>query len=436
MSYRLACSAGVWGLLCAPVVGALDYDYTLYSSAEYSDNIRQGGLGDDRPSGNILEGGIDFNVATSADTTFAADVEGDFSRRWYSVDGLDAEDRKFLDAGLLFQPDSSNFRLAVLESLRQVAENRRLARAVNNIRDVNVFSVVPSYFVDLTSRSRIRGTYSYSRIDEELDLATREVNTATVGYEYKVSNLSNVSLNVSQSDIEFTDRGTQYDQESGFFRWTYLGRLTNWALDLGQQRIVGFDDAQEVLVNFSLDRQVSRYSTLGLFYSQGYSDAVGSQVGGRLTQLVPNSEAVYADDLAREQRMTLSYGFARGAIEGRLAVDAQTLESEEAVVIGRRVDEDNYSARLGLDYRFRSRNYDLSDFGIGASFRYRLEEFNITQEETEVNEAALRLTYFATRSTDLFMEVRSRNAAGTAPSSDSDENAIMVGIRFSPRPGG
>jgi hypothetical protein len=437
MTYKLAWSAaGLCGLLCASGVAALDYDYSLYSSAEYTDNIRQGaGLGGEPPSGSVLEGGIDFDLATGPGTTFASEVSGDFSRRWYSEGGLEAEDRKSLDAILLYQPSSSNFSLAVLESLQQVAEDRRVVRSVNNTRDVNVFSVVPSYFFDLTSRSRIRTTYSYSRIDDELDLASREVNSLTGGYEYQISNLSALSLNVRRSDVEFTDIGNQYEQESAFIRWAYTGRLTNWALDLGQEHIVDQPDVDQVMVNLSLDRQINSFSSLGLAYFQGFSDAVGSQVGGRLTALVPNSEAVFADDLASEKQLTLSYGLVRGHLEGRLALEARTLQSEDIITIGRPVDEDRYRARLGLDYRFNSSNDDLSAFGIGASYRYTNEDFNLTQEFNEINEASLRLTYFATRSTNLFVELRSRNTAGTAPESDTDENAAIIGIRFSPRAG-
>ncbi|MGQ9424697.1 hypothetical protein ACXYTJ_01970 [Gilvimarinus sp. F26214L] len=425
---------GLFGALCAPGLAALEYDYTLYSSAEYSDNVRQGSIDEDDPGG-ILTGGIDFGVNNSPGAVVAVDAVGDFSRRYYSEGGLEAEDRKFLDAGLLVQPRSNNFRLAVLESIQQIQEDRRAVRTVNNLRDVNVFSIVPSYHIDLTTRSRVRASYSYSNIDDEIDLASREVNATTVGYEYSVSDLSDWSLNARRSDIDFTDSGQQVDQESAFFRWAYSGDLTTWMLDVGQERVVEAGDTDHALINFSLRRQLNSFSGLGVFYHHGYSDVVDSSVSGRLTRLVPNSDAVFADELAREKQLTLTYDFGRGNLEGIMRLDGRRLSSEEAVSIGMDVDEDRYSANLSLDYRFPSQYYDLSAFGIGATYRYVDERFNIENEQNEINEAAVRLNYFATRSTHFFFEVRSRNTSGTGPMSHTDEASALVGVRFSPRGG-
>lgn len=436
MGYRRnRCPIGLLIILLVPGVHALEYDYSLYSSAEYSDNIRQGGLENDI-SGSILRGGVGANLATDAAATLAADLSGDFSKVYYSEGGLETEDRKRLDARLLYQPASSNFRLAVLDSLRQVQEDRRSVRAVNNLRDVNILSVVPSYSFDLTSVSTIVASYSYSRIDDELDLSSRDVESVTVGYQYNMSNLSDLSVHASRSNIEFTDTGQQLDQESAFFRWAYTGVLTNWMLDLGRQNIVQGQDVGTSLISFSVDRQVNNFSQARLFYRQGYSDLVNSNVGGRLVQIVPNIDAVFADELAREKQLALSYDITLGALEGRLGLDARRMQSEEAVSFGRPIDEDRYTASTGLDYRFRSEQQNLSAYGVGASYRYVEEEFKLENESNQINEAAVRVNYFATRSSSFYFEIRSRDTAGTAPRSDTDEKSVLVGFRFSPRGGG
>lgn len=412
---------------------SLDYDYTLYSSAEYTDNIRQGGVGEDNISGNIYAGGIDFDAATDPSAVFAGDIAGNFEQLYYSEGGLDAESRKLLDASFLYQPKSNNFRLSVIESIQQVAADRLSVRTVDNLRDVNILAVVPSYHIDLTPISRIRASYSYATIDDELQRASRDVGTTTVGYEYSVSNRSDWSLNASRSDIRFSDGGPEYDQESAFVRWTYDGNLADWQLDLGRQRIAKVDDANETLVNFSLIRQINRVSDLSASYHQGYSDVVNTRVGGRLTELVPNSDAVFADELAREKDLALIYRYTQGRLGASLGVDARRLETETAVAVGRELDEDRYGYTAALEYRFLDREYRRSRFGLRAAYRDYQEDFNLLDSKNQVGVASLRFNYTATRKVNFFLELLARDTSGTGPEADTDENAFILGLEFSPR---
>src|SRR5690606_4399843 len=353
----------------------------------------------------------------------------------FSTSDLSAETRKFLDASLIYQPNSTNFSVAVLESLQQSQEDRRSLRTVNNLRDINIFSVVPSYFFDLTGRSRLRASYAWSTVDEELDLASRDVQTVTAGYEYRLSNLSNLSLNVSRSDIEFDSQPLEYEQERAFLRWTYTGRLTVWNLDIGKQRTVDRPDSDEVLTSFSWERSLSNISTAGFFLRTGYSDALDSAVSGRMLRLVPNSDVALTDDLVTEKQAGVFYEFDRGALGGRLSAEARRLESAEAIYNGGEwVDEERYIGTATANYRF-SRGNALSPFGISAMFQYMDEQFLEEDLTNEIGEARLRLNYFATRSTQFFFEVRARDASGTGPLSDTDETAALVGVRLSPRGG-
>lgn len=410
---------------------ALELDYTLHSSAEVSDNIRQSG-GDEDISGNILRAGILFDARTDESATLQADMSGDFSHIYYSEGGLDSENRKNLDLSGVWTPSNTNFQLTVLNAMRQIEEDRRLTRSVNNIRDYNIFSVIPSYYYDLTTRSRLNASYSYSVVTDELDLASRDVSTVALGYEYQVSNLSAWSLNVSQSDIEFTDTGQELEQQSAFARWVYRGRATNWMLDVGRQRITEVNDAEVTLINLSVVRDLNRFSDFGLHYRQGYGDVVGSAISGRLSLLVPNIDAIYAEELAREKQLSLVYRLTRGNLEGGVRAEARRWESEEAVSIGYGVDEDRYSFNVGADYRFASADHGLSRYSLGMWYRYMEEHFNLDDLDHEINEVAVRLNYYASRNTQLFFEVRTRNTAGTGPMSSTDENVGMVGIRFSP----
>lgn len=418
-------------LFCAADVLALDLSYTLHSSAELSDNIRQSAADED-VSGTTYRAGIDFDVAMDESATLAADISGDFSHIYYSEGGLDSENRKNLDLTGVWSPRDTNFQITVLDALRQIEEDRQLARSVNNIRDYNIFSVIPSYYYDLTTRSRVNISYSHSIISDELDLASRDVSTVALGYEYQVSTLSALSFHVSESDIEFSDTGQELDQQSAFARWVYQGRLTSWMLDLGRQRITEVQDAEETLVNFSIVRRVNRFSELGLYYRQGYGDVVGSAIGGRLSTLVPNIDAIYAEELAREKQASLVYRLSLNNTEAHARLEARRWESEEAVSIGYPLDEERYSFFMAAEYRFRASDHGPSPYSLGMWYRYFDERFRVEDQRDKINEVALRLSYLASRSTQLFFEIRSRNTSGTGALSRTDENAGMIGIRFSP----
>lgn len=444
MRYNFAWLIGAIAIVCAQTGYALDYNYSIFSSVEYTDNIRQvSEAGGTDEAGQIYDAGLGFNLDTEANVLLAADVSGTFSKRYYSADELDAEDRKDLMASLLFQPSSNNFRLAVLESLQQVSADRRSVQTVNNLRDVNIVSVVPSYFFDLTPISRIRASANYSRIDEDegdrtggaFEDSSRDVRGATVGYQYQVSDLSNWSLNATRSNTEFTDTEQEYDQESVFFRWAYGGRLTDWSLDLGQQRIVDAQDADEALVTFSIERQVNNNASLSMFYHQGYNDIVNDSVGNELIRIVPNRNAAFADELATEREFTLAYNYSRINFDAGVTLSTRNLESEESLTIGRPVDEDEHGLRLSSGYRFRDENYNMSPYGLGLDYRHAREEFNLEGLENKINELRFRLDYFASQSLRVYLQLRSRNASGAGGSGDNDEQSVTLGFSFSPRGG-
>lgn len=436
MRYRFGWPIGAIAVVCAQASYALDYNYSLFSSVEYTDNIRQvsEAVGADE-AGRVIDAGLGLNLNTEPNVLLAANVSGSFARRYYSADELDSEDRKDLLASLLFQPSSNNFRLAVLESLQQVAADRRSVSTVNNLRDVNIFSVVPSYFIDLSPVSRIRTSASYSRVDEEFDLASREVRGATLGYQYRVSNLSTWSLNATRSNTEFTDTSQEYDQDTLFFRWSYVGRLTNWSLDLGQQRVDEREGADETLVSFSVEREVNNNAGVSLFYYQGYNDIVNNSVGNELTGMIPNRDAAFADELATERELSLGYDYARNNFDAGIDLFARNLESKEVFTIGRPVDEDEYGVRLSSGYRFRDENYNMSPYGLGLNYRHTREEFNLDGRENKIHELAIRLDYYASQSMRVYLQLRSRNTSGSGGSANSDEQSAMLGFTFSPRGG-
>ena len=416
------------------------YDYSIFAEALKSDNIQQASsnlnLGADPQSGNIYEGGIRFDLANTPNATFAFAADGEFSRTKYQVENLEPEDNKRLNASLIFQPSNINFSLSILDQLRQVSANRQATQQVNNLSDVNVFSIVPAYFINLTSASRIDLNYRYSDIEEEQNLNSRTIGSSTVAYRRQVNQYTSWSVNAVDSHTEFKDTEFEFDQQSVFFRWQHTGDVTNYNLDFGRQRVLGEDNADDVYqtyVGVSLNREINTFSDLELQYFQGYSDAVNVDVSNTITQTSANDQAAFVQGLVRETQASVIYNYTNRNFTSRWQAQTRDLESEDdfAGNIGN-IDENRDSVQVDFEYRFTTAQ-SPSRFGIQLSYFYETSEFHINDVETKIGEGRIRFNYFPTPKLTTYLQVVERNTSGTGPQSDTDETRYIFGIEFAPR---
>ena len=420
------------------------FDYSFFTRLGYSDNLVQlsptPGSTVEEESGTSRSGGLNFSFNSARNNTLVANIEGEFSRTRFSTDELSSDNEKNFEASILYQPENRNFQLAILDTINQVELDRESSRSVNNVRDLHTFSVIPSYFVRMSPLSQINTDYRYTKTDDDDGLSSAVVNSATVGYQKQI--LSDVvwSINVRGTNTEFEDLDAEFDQEEVFLRLNGGGGRTLFDFQIGRQRAVNPDIEPENYsyqnaARLSINRQINSFSGLNLVVRQGFGDFLNVNLDNALVQISSNDQAGFIEGVVKEKQVTLDYSYNNRSLvfagfigtrsledDNEITSNSATIDEDEnflGFVVGDRI-LDPTSGRGALDYTF--------------NYRYREIDFNLTDTEIKTNEAQIRLTYMNSEKLETFIELASRNVAGSGPGlREVDEGQVLIGLRFSPR---
>jgi len=422
----------------------VDFGYSFFSNYQYSDNVSQ--LADiqgvtpvDPPSGNGLEYGVRFDLKTEQTAVLAAAIDANLSRIKYSVNesGFDLDDdtRKSVQASLLLQPRSNNFRLSIIDSLQQIKADRSNVQGVNNTADVNTFSITPSYFYRLNTHSRIHIGYTYSDLKEDVEdtaqqNSSRTSTTTELSYQRQLTRFLNWSLVVNHVETEFKEPKVEFDQDAVFLRIIKTGTLTNYSIDLGRQRAIDANDkdAYQNLIGFSLGRKINRSSDLTMFYRKGFSEAVNINVSNTLVQLEANNQSAFVDGIAREERIEVKYDYIKENLGLHFGLYGQDIKSEDELQNIILDDERNLGYQLGFDYRFLGGRY-----AVRLNYLHEKTEFNLTDEENEVDAVTLKIDNNLSRKWTVSFSVGSRNAKGSQTLNEVEEKQAILGLEFFPK---
>jgi len=424
--------------IIAQNVLAVEYSYTIFSSFQRSDNIAQttqefmDTLGGDQ-KGDIWSTGIRFGLASDPNVLLATNLSGSVSRNLYSVDQLKDETNKDVTASLLLQPKTNNFRLALLDSIRQVPLDRAAVQSVNNTADINVFTAIPSYFIKLSDTSKLEASYAYSKIDDEQLKNERETKTSTLSYERQLNSSLSWSMNFRNTDTLFVEQDFEYELDQVFLRLHQARGITQFIFEIGEQELVDMDVDRLLSTSLSINRRINSNSNLELGYRQGYSDLVNIDVSNNLVEVDSNDLAAFAEGIVKEKQLSLTYDYSVRYFSWNFQLFGSHLEDEDVGQAVKRIDEQRSGGRISASYQFYSRKNDALSYGLTGGFGYEKTEFNLSGLENEINTANLRLNYFATQYLTTFIEVSSRNTRGTGLESNTDEHRVSIGFEWSPR---
>lgn len=432
--------------LASPFVNAekVDIGYSFFSNYEYSDNVSQladiqGATPVDPPSGNGLEYGLRIDLKTEQTAVLAATFDANLSQIKYSIDesGFDLEDdtRKNIQASVLLQPRTNNFRLSIIDSLQQVKADRSSVQGVNNTADVNVFSVTPSYFFRINERSKINLKYTYSDVDEDVEDTTQQNSSKTsttteLGYQRQLSRFLDWSLIANHVETEFEEPNLKFDQDAIFLRVVKTGTLTNYSLDLGRQRAIDENDVDSYqnLIGFSLGRKINRTSDLTMLYRKGFSEAVNINVSNTLVQLQANNQSAFVDGIAREERLDVKYDYVKENLGLHLGLYGQDIKSEDELLNITLDDERNLGYQLGFDYRFLGNRYVFR-----LNYLHEKTEFNLVDQENEVDTVTMRIDNNLSKKWTISFSLASRNAEGSQTQNEVEEKKAILGLEFFPK---
>ncbi len=413
---------------------ALKFTYSVVTEVEYSDNLVQ----EDNPegrdtSGTALTGGVAFDFTSDEGSLISTDLSGEFTKRRFSIGRLESDDNKFLVARVRVKPTTNNFSLELLNSLRQVKEDRNINQTVNNQRDVNTLSITPAYFFKLSSLSSITTEYQYISIndDDEGD-SSRDIDSFTVGYERQLSGESSWSINARRLTTDFSDVDEEFDQDELFFVFLKEGGPAIYRLEVGTQKVVDVsgqdEDSTQTLLEFSALRRINSFSNLTFTYRQGFGDALSADLDRAFVKVNDNDQAAFIEGVVEERQSDIRYEYNKRDLQYSFELGLRQLETDNEVEnTNADIDEDRYFFTANLSGRFSD------DFGYGLSYRYTKDEFNLADQENDLNRITGKLSYFPSNDLETFFSISSQRASGDGPGNNFDENAVILGLRYSPR---
>ncbi len=428
----------------APLAKAVEWRYTLFSNVRYSDNLNQTL---NNIEGYALNTGLIFNLNNEPDAEFAYITSGLLGRTSFSRNTINDQYIRGFNGNFLYQPKETNFKLLAVESISQVPQNRFLTQAINNLRDIEVTAVKPTYFLNLSGADKLNIDYSFVIVNAGTTNAfvnaqngSRKINEFSIGYDRAINATNKISFFAKKSDTDYdellniTNRtGIDYKQEDIFARWTLTGKSNLVRFDLGKSRVTTeLDRIIDVdLVQFLYTRQLNRGHSLSLIYRKGF-DSIFNYTLGTNTINVNNRSGDFGSTLnIKESR--ISYEIQEDFITSRLSYFKVDLDSTLA-----RNKETRKGLNFSIEYRL-SRLFD-SPYDTNLTFTYfnskNIFDTTLTQvTNNEVQRFNLYFNYFISKNTFVFLQLQKRNAdsfiLGVANAS-IDSNTIFLGVSYSP----
>lgn len=281
-----------------PVVEAAEFGYSIFSDLTHSDNIS---TSSDGGEGSSLNTGGTINFDSDGYAGWYFDINGSYSTIEYSESGLSGEQRKTLSSSIEYRPTTNNLSLVISQNLSQVPQNRFTTNDVNNVRDVNVLSVEPGYFVHLSPSDQINLSAIFTKLDngDQTDDAvfvdgSRETREFTLGYERQINALNFVSLigetQETLFDEEMSAGGLDFTQSDLFLRWSYQGGTTTLTVDYGLSEVSNDGEEEDIdsdLYSVSFSRQLNSSHAVLFTSSKGFNNLLRTDA---------NTEIVSPDD--------------------------------------------------------------------------------------------------------------------------------------------
>ncbi|MEP1743955.1 MAG: hypothetical protein ABJI60_16760 [Kangiellaceae bacterium] len=434
---------GLWilpALMISPISLAIEFEYSLFSTYRYSDNLAQNNL---QLSGTALNSGGTFAFENEARNVWTVDFSGAISKEWFSIDELDRQDRNQLSASIEYGSPNSNFEFLLRDDYSQAPRDRFAVQEVGNLVDVNVVTVRPSYFFNITPLDLINAEVTYldsKREGEDSDVIGQEsfdfVNISReVRYEKTLNSSSDASLVVESVTTRFNEDsiGTDFDQENVFLRWVGRGRLNQIQVEIGQATVTNENDEDfdTELLNILYNRQITGSANIGVSIRNSVNFVV--------------SESFIEDSINVDDQIG-SFGSAQKVKSININYDM----TGDSLSGNFQIFKANYSGLSGSNSEDR--------LGAGVTMTYSLSQYfssapqtNITavleRNKTEFENAAgtdiqndewlysVQFNYFAKASLSYFIQYLQRDVSSTSTTSaflSGDAESISVGFNYSP----
>lgn len=435
--FVVSCCALLVGM--APLVAnATEFSYSLFSDLTYSDNINSSSTGDE---GSSLTVGGTVNLDSDGYAGWYFDINGSYSAIDYSESGLSNEQRKTFSTSVEYRPTTNNLSLLVLQNLSQVPQNRFTTTDVNNVRDVNILTVEPGYFIHLSPSDQINLQATFTRLDNGESTSddtfvdgSRDTREYTLGYERQINALNFVSLIGEKQETLFDEDmnagGLDFSQADLFLRWSYQGGTTQVTVDFGVSEVTNDNDDEDIdsdLYSVSFSRQLNSSHSLVFTSSKGFNNLLRTDINTEIVStdddLSDFSQAVAVRD------SNLSYT-AKGTSFDVVANSTYRKIDGTAV----RSSETRRGFGLGVTY-YVSRAFNSPlDTNISVAYNRSKNTFensltNVNQNKVEFISVTYNHSY--SRSLNFYARLSTRDTSQDGNTS-GDSNALTLGFTYRP----
>ncbi len=425
----------------AQTVLAIDYTYSVFSDLTYSDNFDSN---IDDASGYSSNNGISFGIDTDQNSYLIFGLSGAYSKSFFSLDGLSDQETKQLALELSYEAVSNNFGLLLRDDFSQTPQNRTSTQQFDNVADVNVITIRPSYFFKLSPIDRIyfEGTHVTSTRKDQSGIQSDGSSFDTISkiksirYEKKINATTDISFifNSTDNDLD-SESGTgniDFIQEDAFFRWIGRGASNQLQLEYGRAEIEDelgreFDTN---LLNVIYSRQVNRTHLLDASYRKGFLLRLNDN-------FIDGSVDVSDESFGAAQELVstnLNYAISETFIS--LTFNAFDLEFTGT---GGNSEETRKGITVTASYSLARIFSTGIDTNVAFSVRKNKNSFTGLDNSTintKVDSYEFRYNYASSASLSYYISFDKRNAASDNQNTrlnGGDSKSLSIGFSYSPR---
>ncbi len=427
-------------LLSVQSLHAIEFEYSLFSTYRYSDNLAQNNL---QLSGTALNSGGTFNFENESQNVWSVDFSGSISKEWFSIDEIDTQDRNRLSASIEYTSPTSNFEFLLRDDYSQAPRDRFAVSDVDNTVDVNVVTIRPSYFFTITPLDVINAEVTYldsRREGEDVDVVGQEsfdfINISReLRYEKTINKSSDISLVLENVTTEFNEDslGRDFEQDNVFLRWVGRGRLNQIQLEIGQATVINEnqEDFDTELLNILYSRQITGNANLGISLRNSVNFVVSESF---IDDSINVDDQIGSFGSAQKVKsLNVLYDMTGDSLSGNFQLFKAVYEG-----VSQSNSEDRMGAGLSLTYSLSQYFSSAPQTNLTLNLERNKNEFenaagaNIKNDEWVYS---LQFNYFAKASLSYFVQYLQRDASSTSTTSaflSGDAESISVGFNYSP----
>jgi len=406
----------------------LVFKYSVNLSAAATDNIAQTAS---NINGTVMSGGLSFLLDYQDSEALQILATGYTNKIYYSDASLKNETRKAFDAGLLYKPSQTHFRLSLGETIAQVPLSRFAVNDVDNLRDVQITIASPSYYFDLTRTDRINIGYDFVSLNDSEGLSSRDGEQYSIFYAKTLSPLSKLSLHALQLDVSFSDNGgTDYRREDYFVRWETLTPVTTIGIEAGRSRITpvfGMTENND-FYRFFFERQINRTNRMRLALEDGFVNALATRFGPETAKTATNAQVVFFDNALTQRKASFNIAHTEQRFNWNVGLFDLTYETQNLAFTENQKGLDGLIS-VDASKIFGKKFRPTLDFSL-SRLRYFRRIDNVT---TDIWQGAVRARFFATDKLSFYTEFRRRTARSGLAIENVDENRFTVGFTLAPK---